>query len=137
VYINEGILGYVITLPLIGRGLFQVYKIIPMPIHLGNNKFAYIEAGEANLCVDQTRQYYSEIGNEELKDCKATDFLSRICRQDRPLLSSDLQENCVKLLQQRKEIPINCDMRVVQIKTTIWTQLDNNAWIYFALSMRV
>jgi hypothetical protein len=88
VYINEGILGYVITLPLIGRGLFQVYKMIPMPIYLGNNKFAYIEAGEANLCADQTRQYYFEIGNEELKDCKATDSLSRICTQDRPLLPS-------------------------------------------------
>jgi hypothetical protein len=42
-----------------------------------------------------------------------------------------LQETCVKLLQQRKEIPLNCD-RIVQIKNTIWTKLDNNAWIYFA-----
>jgi hypothetical protein len=133
VYINEEMLGYVITLPLIGRGFFQMYKMIPMPILLGNNKFAYLETGEANLCVDQTRQHYFEISNEELKDCKATDSLSRICGQDRPLLSSHLQETCVvKLLQQRKEIPKNCDMRLVQIKNTIWTQLDSNAWIYLA-----
>jgi hypothetical protein len=43
VYIDGGILGYVITLPLIGRGLFKVYKMIPVPIPLGNHKFAYIE----------------------------------------------------------------------------------------------
>jgi hypothetical protein len=133
VYINEGILGYVITLPLIGRGVFQVYRMIPMPIHLGSNKFAYIETGEANLCIDQTRQYYFEISNEELKDCKTTDSQSRICRQDRPLLSSHLQEACVvKLLQPRREIPKNCETRLVQFKSTIRTQLDNNAWIYFA-----
>jgi hypothetical protein len=135
VYINEGILGYVITLPLIGRGVFQVYRMIPMPISLGRKQFAYIETGEANLCIDQTRQYYFEISNEELKDCKIIDFQSRICKQDRPLLSSHLQETCVvKLLQPMRGIPNNCDTRLVQIKKTIWTQLDNNAWIYFAPS---
>jgi hypothetical protein len=132
VYINEGILGYVITLPLIGRGTFQVYKMIPVPIPLGNSKFAYIETGEGNLCIDQTRMYYFEISNEELKDCKVIDSQSRICRQDRPLLSSHLHEACVvKFLQPQKEIPKNCDTRLVQIRKTIWTQHDNNAWIYF------
>jgi hypothetical protein len=52
VYINEGILGYVITLPLISRGIFRVYRMIPIPISLGSNKFAYIETGETNLCID-------------------------------------------------------------------------------------
>jgi hypothetical protein len=118
VYLNEGILGYVISLPLIGRGIFQVYKMIPVPIPLGN-KFAYIKTGEANLCVDQTRLYYFEISNEELKDCKIIDSQSRTCRQDRPLLSSHLQKACVvKLQQQRKEIPKNCDTRLVQIRKT-------------------
>ncbi|XP_023723395.1 uncharacterized protein LOC111873154 [Cryptotermes secundus] len=131
VYMNEGILGYVITLPLIGRGIFQVYKMIPVPIPLGNNKFAYIETGEANLCVDQTRLFYFEISNAKLKDCKIIDSQSRICKQDRPLLSSQLQETCViKLLQKQKEIPKNCDTRIVQFRKTMWTQLDNNAWIY-------
>jgi hypothetical protein len=88
VYRNEGILGYVITLPLIGRGTFQVYKMIPVPIPLGNSKFAYIETGEGNLCIDQTRLYYFEISNEELKDCKVIDSQYRICRQDRPVMNA-------------------------------------------------
>jgi hypothetical protein len=65
VYIDEGILGYVITLPLIGRGIFKVYKMIPVPMPLGNSKFAFIETGESDLCLDQTRQYYFEMNEEE------------------------------------------------------------------------
>jgi hypothetical protein len=75
------------------------------------------------LCID----------DDDLSKCKGTDPQSRICKQTRPLLSSHLEEVCViKLLQQRSEIPKNCETKLVQIKNTVWTQLDNNAWIYFA-----
>jgi hypothetical protein len=130
---NEGILGYIITILLIGRGLFKVYKMIPVPILVGNSKFTYIDTGESNLSIDQTRQYCFKISNEELNKCKMIDSQSRICRQTCPLLSSHLHEACVvKLLQQRKEIPRNCDTRLVQIRNTIWTQLANNERICFA-----
>jgi hypothetical protein len=127
VYIDEGILGYVITLPLIGRGVFKAYKMIPVPISLGNHKFAYVETGESDLCVDQTRQYYFEIDEEELNKCKIIDSQAKICKQTRPLLSSHLHEACaVKLLRHKNEIPKNCVTRLVQIQNTIWKQLDNN-----------
>jgi hypothetical protein len=133
VYIESSILGYVITLPLIGRGVFKVYKMIPVPIPLGSHKFAYIETEESNLCIDETKQYYFEMNEENLSKCKSTDSQTRICKQTRPLLSSHFQETCVvKLLQTRREIPKNCDTRLVQIRNTMWTQLDNNAWLYFA-----
>jgi hypothetical protein len=132
VYINEGILGYVITFPLVNRGTFKVYRTIPVPLSLGNKKFAYIHTTESNLCLDQTRQYYFEMSNEELDNCKVMDSRTRICKQKQPLLSSHVQESCaVKLLQPRRIIPKTCDTRVVHISNTIWTQLDNNEWIYF------
>jgi hypothetical protein len=70
VYIDEGVLGYVIFLPLINRGTFQIYRMVPIPIPLGNNKFMYIKTDESVLCLDQTRQYYFEINNNELNNCK-------------------------------------------------------------------
>jgi hypothetical protein len=72
VYIDDGILGYVITLPLINRGTFKTYRMIPVPISLGNNKFAYIGTDESNLCLDQARQYYFGI-SDEFNDCKTVD----------------------------------------------------------------
>jgi hypothetical protein len=132
VYINEGILGYVISLPLITRSMFKTYRMIPVPIPVGNKRFAYIHTEASYLCIDQTRQYYFEI-SEEIKDCKTIDSQGRICKQKHPLLSSHSHESCtVKLLQPGREIPKSCDTRVVQLKNMIWTQLGNNEWLYFA-----
>jgi hypothetical protein len=103
-----------------------------IPIPLGNNKFMYINTDESILCLDQTRKYYFKMNAEELDNCKHLDARTYICKQKHPLLSSYLQESCaVKLLQHRREIPKSCDTRLVQIRNTIWTQLDNNEWIYF------
>jgi hypothetical protein len=52
--------------------------MISTPIVLGNNKFAYIDTDETNLCFDQRRQYYFGIIAEELNGCKAVDSQIRI-----------------------------------------------------------
>jgi hypothetical protein len=41
--VNDGILGYIISLPLINRGTFKIFKLIPLPVAIGQNKFVYIE----------------------------------------------------------------------------------------------
>jgi hypothetical protein len=133
VYIERNILGYFITLPLVNRGTFKVYKMTPIPLLLGNNKFAYVHIEDINLCIDQTRQYYFGMSDTEFNNCKNIDGQTEICKQRHPLVSSHLQESCaVKLLQTRIDIPKHCDTRLVQVKNTIWTQLDNNEWPYFA-----
>jgi len=42
VFINVGTSGYLTTLPLINRGSFTVYHMIPVPMALKNSKFSYI-----------------------------------------------------------------------------------------------
>jgi hypothetical protein len=39
VYIKNGILGYVILLPLVNRGNFSIYRLIPIPVPLDRSKF--------------------------------------------------------------------------------------------------
>jgi hypothetical protein len=43
VFIKKGILGYVIQLPLVSRGTFDIYRLIPIPIALGRNQFLYTD----------------------------------------------------------------------------------------------
>ena len=58
--------------------------------------------------------------------------MSYVCKQNQPLLSSHLHENCiVSLLQPGRSDPPSCDKRVVEIFNSVWTQLANNEWIYF------
>jgi len=39
VYIKDGILGYIILLPLVNRGNFNIYRLIPIPVPLDRTKF--------------------------------------------------------------------------------------------------
>jgi hypothetical protein len=58
VYIQSGRLSYVVSVPLIDRGEFRAYSLIPIPIPAGNGRLVYIKTDKPILCVDETRQYY-------------------------------------------------------------------------------
>jgi hypothetical protein len=133
IYMKDGILSYVISLPLVNRGIFKTYRVLPLPVEVEQRKFVYTESGNEILCIDQTRQYYFLTSREELRLCKVVQAKSYLCKQNQPLLNSHMQEACaVKLLLPRVSIPKICDVRVVHVEHTIWTQLEQrNEWIYF------
>jgi len=98
VYIKEGILGYIISIPLGNRNKFGIYKFIPMPVALDQEKFLFVEM-EVYLWIDQDRQYYFMTYQEWLDKCKVLEQKSNVCKQSQPLLSMHLHENCaVKLM---------------------------------------
>jgi hypothetical protein len=132
VYVKDAMLGYVILLPLVNGGTFDVYRLIPIPISVDRDRFLYLETGKAFLWIDKARQYYFLTDREWVNSCSMLTPKSYVCRQDQPLLSSHLNENCmVQLLQPRGRIPDSCDKRVVDLLHSVWTQLSSNAWVYF------
>jgi hypothetical protein len=69
----------------------------------------------------------------ELAQCKVIEAGQYVCKQQRTLLSTATVESCaVMMLQKRESLPVECDMRLVKLSHTMWTQLSNNTWIYFA-----
>jgi hypothetical protein len=52
VYIKNGILGYAIFLPLVNRGTFNIYRLIPIPMPLDHTKYLYIDTGKSFLWID-------------------------------------------------------------------------------------
>jgi hypothetical protein len=132
VYIQDGILGYVILLPLVNRGTFDIYRLFPITILLNGNQFLYIDTGKPFLWIDRVRQYFFLTESDWMNSCNLLNSRSYVCKQNEPLLSSHLQENCVVLLlQSRGNIPASCDKQIVELSNSVWTQLDSNAWIYF------
>jgi hypothetical protein len=131
VYIKQGILGYVALVPLVNRGDFNIYKLIPVPVSLDRTKFMYIDTGRSLLWIDQARQYYFLSDESGMENCKTLNALLHVCKQVQPLLSSHLHDNClVKMLQPRGSVPPMCERRIVELSNPIWTQLENNEWIY-------
>lgn len=55
-----------------------------------------------------------------------------MCKQNKPFLSSLVQEECaVQLLQVRRSIPQSCEVSVVKLTNTVWTQVSDNEWVYY------
>ena len=92
VYIKNGILGYVIQLPLANRGKFNIYRLIPIPVPLDRSKFLYTDTGKSFLWIDQARQYYFMTDKEWMDSCKILNAMNYVCKQNQPLLSSHLHE---------------------------------------------
>ena len=51
VYIKGNKLSYVISTPLVNKGEFQVYYLVPVPIQVNNNKLTYVKTVKSIMCV--------------------------------------------------------------------------------------
>jgi hypothetical protein len=58
VYIQSGKLSYVVSIPLIDKGQFKAYYLVPILIQVDKDKLVYIRTEKSILCVDTIRQYY-------------------------------------------------------------------------------
>jgi hypothetical protein len=86
VYIQDGILGYVLLLYLVNRGTFDIYRLIPIPMDWSS---------QAILLLKES---------DWMNSCNLLNSRSNVYKQNQPFLSSHLQENCVVLLLQSKGI---------------------------------
>jgi hypothetical protein len=133
VYVREQRIGYVISVPLVHKRTFNVLKVIPIPMRVDLDKFVYIDVGESVLCIDQAKQYYFGMAEGQLAECKTIKPRQHVCTHQRTLLSAAVVESCAVMMLQRKDtIPPICDTRILRFSHTVWTQLGNNTWIYFA-----
>ena len=71
VYLYNEILSYVIELPLVNKGTYDVLRMIPVPVALDGGRFVYVETGSDLLYFGRARQYYFLSTEQELSLCKA------------------------------------------------------------------
>ena len=132
VFIQNGKLSYIVSILLIDKGEFKAYYLVPIPIPIHKDKLVYIRTEKSLLCVDRTRQYYFFSSDQELQGCKENAKLRHVCKQNKPLLSSLTQEEClVRLLKERKTLPDSCEVHYVQLTNTVWTRINDNEWTYY------
>jgi hypothetical protein len=81
-------LSYLVSVPLVNKGEFKAYHLVPVPIPVNDDKLMYIRTEKSTLCVDKTRQYYYFSSALELQKCKEPTKQRCVCEQGNPLLSS-------------------------------------------------
>jgi hypothetical protein len=135
VYTYKERLGYVISVPLVHKRTFTVLRMIPITVPVNREHLLYIDVRDSVLCLDRARLYYFTMTEDELLQCKLADPGHYVCTHQRTLLSTLTTESCaVTILQRKDNLPSLCDTRLVRLSNTVWTQLTNNSWIYFAPS---
>jgi hypothetical protein len=60
VYILNDTLSYVVILPLVNKGDYNILRLIPILTALGSGKFVYLDTGSDLLYFDRARQHYFE-----------------------------------------------------------------------------
>jgi len=135
VFIRNNFLVYVIRLPLTNHIKYNVYHVLPLPIRIKDtdNQFIFILPEREYLLMDTAKRYHARLRVTEIKECKSITARHKICKQSSPVQLTHLHEDCeVEMLQSLRAIPSSCSQRIAEINRTIWTQLDDNQWLYVA-----
>ena len=88
VYTYKDCLGYMITVLSVYKKIFIVLRMIPIPVPVNLEHFLYIDVRDSVLCLDQARQYYFTMTEDELPKCKLVDPGHYVCTHQRTLLSA-------------------------------------------------
>ncbi|XP_063243809.1 uncharacterized protein LOC134543038 [Bacillus rossius redtenbacheri] len=135
VFSKRNILCYLIRLPVTDHLIFDIYRIIPLPVKMktATNKYVFIDPETDYIMMEHSKQYYAKISKYELSKCKVITKTLRVYRQTFPLINTYAREDCApKLLYTTGPIPSNCVKKIVELKQTLWIQLEYNEWIYIA-----
>ena len=79
VYTYRKRLGYVISVPLVHRKTFTMLRMIPIPVPVDQEHFLYIDVRDSVLCLDQIKQYYFTMTDDELSKCKLAEPGRYVC----------------------------------------------------------
>jgi hypothetical protein len=79
VFMRAGMLSYVLVLPLVNKGVFDVLNVIPVPVVAGNKTLVYIDVEKGILCLDRARQFYFMTDEFEWRLCETVGKKTHMC----------------------------------------------------------
>ena len=135
VFLQGAFLVYVIRLPLTNNVSYNLYHVLPFPIRVKgtDSKFIFIQPEHSHLLMDTAKRFFTRLGVDEVNECKTLSKGNMICKQTQPVQLTHLDEECeAQMIQTLSSIPSSCSQRIVELNQTLWTQLDNNEWLYVA-----
>jgi len=125
----------VIRLPLTNNVSYNLYHVLPLPIKIKgtDSKFIFIQPEHNYLLMDTAKRYFTRLAADEVNYCKILTKGHKVCKQTQLVQLTHLDEGCeAQLIERIRYIPSSCSQRIIQLNHTLWTQLDNNEWLYVA-----
>jgi len=130
VYQNQ-LLMFNIKIPLVDQQNFILYNIIPMPIKIKNNQFAYVQNTYDYIAISPSNEYFTTFTPQQLNSCKRiVNYF--ICYAIQPIHSKNANTNCkMALFTKQKEKTQMCKYLYFELYGSIFHKLEfKNTWIY-------
>lgn len=120
-----------LSIPLLSRETFSVFRIIPVPtLHAGH--YVFIRPNMEYIAITPTKDNYYPLTQQELSSCVNTNLQNFICDQIHPIFSTNHENKIceIELLSHATSIPKDCPMKVTD-PYRFYIRLTNpNSWIY-------
>jgi hypothetical protein len=128
---------YVLEIPLISPTLYQLYKVLPLPIALSrkNSTYAYVNFNKELIFNDPLRQHYGKMSANELSECFHPNEFYYVCKEEIPIYTYVPDWDCEATLLQPSvtKVPSTCEYRILKLDKTYCIPLHmSNEWIFIA-----
>ncbi|XP_050421641.1 uncharacterized protein LOC126834051 [Adelges cooleyi] len=122
---------FVIDIPIVNQIELNLYNLIPLPKHVTNDKYIYIDSNYDYIAVSKSKDYYTTFNNLQILQCKRTkNFI--LCPQYQPLHPKSMKPICeIELFFQPPKLPLDCKIKYFELDTSIFHKLlFKNSWLY-------
>lgn len=112
---------------------YTLYKSTSLPYRIKNNLFSYIVPNYEYVALDQFKEKYVAITENEINQCFNTNenVQTLICKQTFPILTAISTKTCEINLLRKQNITNECDIRISNLTSELWIKLRQpNKYIY-------
>lgn len=130
IFSSNGLIVFVIKIPLVNKNTFNIYQIISLPIQHPNSTYiSYIAPQKEFLLLSHTKTLVTLM--QGLAGCIEYSTRQYICRGVHTTKRTEQQTCEVMLLNPHlKNIPETCQTRTINAVIETWHYLKHNQWLY-------
>jgi len=117
--------------PIIAYPIYEIIKILPLPVHKHANVFILIKTTYPLLAIDRENRHYLLLSENDLNKC-TQDHTKYTCEQNWPMYHAQADAPCeVQVYVHTPQRTDNCEKGHVLTNTTIWIALtEPRSWLY-------
>lgn len=134
VYCQETNILVILHVPLVTSMEYEVYSVIPLPVHVGENNFVVAKLRYKLVALDSSRQSYLTVDSGQLSSCNRVQTMY-VCDNIPMAHKTQAGSPCEvqAYLTELNSIP-SCKVQRVISNKTIWVKLETTRiWLYSTL----
>lgn len=137
IFVQDEYLIFSIEIPLITNKIFNVYRLISLPIIYSTNAVILIEPEVEYLVINIDNEEFFTMTEKQWEACVNLGTY-KLCKGGQIFHRRSRSNLCEVALLAYQTIPETCKIKFVTLTTPIWDKLMNsNAWLFYAQSTLV